>query len=199
MPYPATACFWVEPNGKAERTLRRYSLIDGEGTCPREPGEYSCHNASVPIGVAGMVWSAGDEYSDKYVSALDVSLYAGDPRWPTHCGCGYEFLDDDPWQVNQEPIYESADGRTAWTSPAHERQPTPGAMFDTFWRTGLRKEDGLAISVVCPNGAVWCIDAKASSGGYWSRTGTAPNITVTPSIVAGDYHGFLQAGVLTAG
>lgn len=193
--YDAVQCFWVEPNGKALRTLRRYRR--GDDQCEQNPSGY--HNAVVEIGDDfDVLWASGDDGA-RYVAAIDASDYAGDERWPTHCVCGYEFTEDDHWQVHQEPIYAAADGRRAWTSPAHERRPTPGAMFDTFWRPELRKEDGLAISVVCPNGEVWCIDEQARSGGFWTRQGTPPNLSVTPSIVAGDYHGFLTNGVLSAG
>jgi hypothetical protein len=198
MPYEAVECFWVEPTGKAIRTLRRYSDAVN-GACPARPGPHSYHNVSIEIGRdSEVIWN--DEPSGaRYVAALDVEDFGDDPRWPTHCACGYEFRVDDHWQVNQEPIYATADGREACTSPSHGGKPTPGAMFDTFWRPELRKADGLAISVVCPNGTIWCIDGEATSGGYWERHGEAPKLTVTPSIQAGDYHGFLTDGVLTAG
>lgn len=194
MPYEAVECFWVEPNGKALRTLRRFRRGDSED-CPE--GAY--HNSIVEIGDHfDVLWASGDDGAS-YIAAIDVADYAGDPRWPMHCACGYEFTEDDHWQVNQEPVYEAADGRRAWTSPVYQRKPTPGAMFDTFWRPELRKEDGLAISVVCPDGAVWCIDDEATSGGFWTREGSAPALTVQPSIQTPDYHGHLQNGVLTAG
>jgi hypothetical protein len=54
--------------------------------------------------------------------------------------------------------------------------------------------------VVLPPGEaydIWTIDGLASSGGRWTRTGEAPNFTVTPSILTPKYHGYLTAGVLT--
>lgn len=197
MSYDAVECFWVEPNGKAVRSLRRFSNGSVGGRCPYIAGEYSYHTASVDIGENAATWNHTDH--GKVVALIPPESYPNDPRWPTQCECGYIFIDDDHWQVNQEPIYESKDGRTAWILPSHGRRPTPGAMFDTFWRPELQKDDGWAISVVCPNSAVWCIDSQATSGGFWTREGTPPNLTVSPSIVAGDYHGFLQGGVLTAG
>lgn len=199
MPYPATECFWVEPTGEATRTLRRYSHVEGEGTCPADPDELSYHNASLDIGISPVVLCDHDQDGLKYIAAIDVDDYRGDPRWPAQCSCGYEFTDEDSWQVNQCPIYESKDGRRTYVTKAYGRRPIPGAMYHTWWRPWIRKEDGLTITVVCPNGEEWCIDEKASSGGYWTRTGTPPKLTVTPSIIAGDYHGFLTNGVLTAG
>ena len=191
--YSAVECFWVEPNGKALRTLRRFRR--GEDKCEQNPAGY--HNAVVEIGEFDVIWASGDDGA-RYVAAIDVADCA-DEGWPTHCACGYEFTLDDHWQCNQEPIFVAEDGRRAWTSQAYMRKPTPGAMFDTYWRPELRKEDGLAISVICPDGSVWCIDDEATSGGFWTREGTPPNLTVSPSIQTPGYHGHLQNGVLTAG
>jgi len=191
--YEAVECFWVDPNGRAERFLRRYRR--GEETCDVNPMGY--HTSTASIGEFDMLWTQSDGV--QFIAAIDSADYAGDERWPTHCGCGYEFIEDDHWQAYQEPVYVAADGRQALTSHAHGRRPTPGAMFDTFWRPEIRKPDGLAISVICPDGTIWCIDDRASSGGFWTREGTPPVLTVSPSIQTGDYHGHLQSGVLTAG
>lgn len=53
------------------------------------------------------------------------------------------------------------------------------------------------IELVCPNGDLWCIDRKSSNGDGWRVTGEWPNITCEPSIVAGDYHGYLRNGEFT--
>lgn len=196
--YEAVECFWVESTGKATRSLRRYSHIEGEGTCPDCPGQYSYHNTSVKLGEDFESSFTDDDNGSRYIASIEPDEYTDDDRWPTHCSCGYEFTDEDSKQVVQEPIYESEDGRRSHTSQAHGATPTPGAMFDTFWRAQLRKEDGLAISVVLPDGSIWCIDDEATSGGYWTRTGTPPKLTVTPSILVADYHGFLTDGVLSA-
>lgn len=193
--YPSVQCFWVEPTGKAIRGLRRYRR--GEEACPQNRMGY--HTTRIDLAEdLDVIWAEGDDGA-RHVAAIDNAEYAGDPRWPTHCICGYRYVEDDHWQAQQEPVYESADGRRAWTSPAYGREPTPGAMFDTLWRPELRKEDGLAISVVCPDGAVWCIDEEATGGGFWTREGTPPMLTVSPSIQTGSYHGHLVGGVLSAG
>ncbi|MCW2195010.1 hypothetical protein AB7M45_007781 [Bradyrhizobium elkanii] len=54
------------------------------------------------------------------------------------------------------------------------------------------------IELVCPNGEIWCIDRMSSNGNGWQVTGEWPNITCSPSIVAGNYHGFLRGGEFTA-
>jgi hypothetical protein len=194
--YSGVQCFWVEPNGKADRSLRRYG---GEG-CPLREGAYtSSHNASVDIGQFDVIRTEPNDEGIRYIASIPVDEYLGDPRWPTHCECGYEFQADDKWQVNQDEIYIAEDGRQTYIRAALGRKPLPGAMFDTFWRPNARKEDGLAISVILPNGLDWCIDGEASSGGFWERTGTPPNLTVSPSIQGGDYHGYLRDGALTDG
>ncbi|MCK1583288.1 hypothetical protein IVB03_27925 [Bradyrhizobium sp. 168] len=53
------------------------------------------------------------------------------------------------------------------------------------------------IELVCPNGEIWCIDRKSSNGDGWQVTGEWPNITCSPSIIAGDYHGWLRNGEFT--
>lgn len=54
------------------------------------------------------------------------------------------------------------------------------------------------ISVLCPNGAEWCVDAVSSNGDGWTVEGDVPNITASPSIMVPGYHGFLRGGVFTA-
>jgi hypothetical protein len=64
-----------------------------------------------------------------------------------------------------------------------------------YWRDWADKRP--PIEVVCPNGEVWCIDRKSSNGDGWTVAGEWPNITCSPSIVAGDYHGYLRNGEFT--
>jgi hypothetical protein len=89
----------------------------------------------------------------------------------------------------------------------------------SFWREHFKPgPDGKVLLVVLPNGRIWVIDGCANNCGKrkefptdthhcWIRAGTAPKITVSKngdscqagagSIHAGDYHGFLQNGILT--
>jgi hypothetical protein len=64
-----------------------------------------------------------------------------------------------------------------------------------YWRDWADKRP--PIELVCPNGEVWCIDRRSSNGDGWQVQGEWPNITCSPSIVAGDYHGFLRNGEFT--
>lgn len=86
----------------------------------------------------------------------------------------------------------------------------PGAMYDAAGHPGhgevyregdMIGPDGRCLMVALPPGGhAWYVDGKATSGGRWQRTGdpTAdpPTVSVTPSILTGDYHGFLTDGVL---
>lgn len=59
----------------------------------------------------------------------------------------------------------------------------------------------LPLVVMLPNRVLFCVDSKCINNGIrsggWSVSGTAPNITVSPSInVGGAYHGFLRNGII---
>lgn len=211
--YPATQTFWIEPNGLVEVGLRRYASPDGAGfTC-----DEGYHTATTLIGTApaeadeqGFLQAPRDEDADR-----------SDPRWPTHCerGCGYAFVDEDRWQNWIERQYVRTDTGETTTL----RRAEPGACWDAFWIRGLYRDrdtaDGITLMVKCPNGQDWCVDSEASNctrkgdrtHACWVRHGDPRECHVTVdkdgdtcqagagSIQAGDYHGFLQNGVLTAG
>lgn len=78
-----------------------------------------------------------------------------------------------------------------------QRQGTPGNFLSQhYWRDWSAKRPPIA--VVCPNGCEWEIDRWSSNGTGWTVTGELPSITCSPSIVCGDYHGFLRNGEFTA-
>lgn len=73
---------------------------------------------------------------------------------------------------------------------------------DNYRRDWEGKRAPLVVKL--PDGTEFCVDERASheigkpSGSGWAVTGTAPAITVAPSInIIGRYHGFLQNGVIT--
>lgn len=188
MPWP---CFWVEDTGEVELTLRRYA----DGPC----GDRSYHNAVAPIGRAAAARS-----EEGYLEALPVEAYAGDERWPPVCSCSRPFTDEDPWQVNQRPIYRARDGRE-WVD---DKLP-PGAMFDALWsRPWGVGADGIALTVVLPPDSEdsrshwWHVDGPARGEGQepkpnaWTRTGDPkaepPTVDANPSILTNDYHGYLR-------
>ena len=114
-------------------------------------------------------------------------------------------------------IYEAPDGRRydsghgPVTLPSGEVvEPAPvGAMWDADWFRGEKHQSGLAYDrnpdgvVLCVRtpGGDWVIDGPSFTNrvetGSWSRTGTIPNVTATPSIhIPGKYHGWLRDGYL---
>jgi hypothetical protein len=110
-----------------------------------------------------------------------------------------------PESRGRYPIYRGPDGGeyTFKTMPI-------GAMFyddDCRHADTCKRPDGRCLVVKVPgrNGAgemrgmLWPIDHPSTGGGAgWTRTGTPPNVTASPSInYEGEYHGWLQNGVLT--
>lgn len=201
----AWPCFWVVESGEVELWLRRFVHIgDAEPPCPN-----GYHNDSA---LAGRVPRRMTD--NGHWDSIDAAEFAGDPRWPTACPCGYRFTDDDHWQVNQEPIYHHRDRAGEWT----QRELPVGAVFDSRWMPDEWKgPDGRAITVVLPDlcdGAgrdarshFWNVDGPASPGDgkliphAWTRHGdpdNLPTFSVTPSIDArgSNYHGYLTAGML---
>ena len=115
------------------------------------------------------------------------------------------------YQVFRDRLYDTPTGR-----------PAPG---DMYWLDCHHKGEchywdnctGPHLWVVLPNGIEWDIDSRCRNCTLgndrthrcWVRTGEPPNVTAgkgghtcsagAGSIAAGDYHGFLRDGVLTAG
>ena len=112
------------------------------------------------------------------------------------------------------PVYVDESGKryhlgnhTITIDSGETLEPAPvGAMWDADWFAGetgshglnySRNPDGIVLCVRCPGGD-WMVDGPSSSNGSWSRTGTVPNVTVTPSILQPTYHGWLRNGELVA-
>lgn len=222
MPYPETRTFWLEPTGRVAVGLRRYRSAS---TLPSGCAEGGYHSALVSTGEEPAEYSDVAGF-DRRTLALRPETPRNDPRWPAHCKCGYEFTDADTWQDWQELIYQRSDTGERVTLRTHHAvgidglpPAPPGACWDAWWMpSDWRGPDGIALMVRCPNGKDWHVDSEASNctrkgqpHQCWVRHGDPrqANVTVDKngdtcaagagSIQAGDYHGFLQAGVLTAG
>jgi hypothetical protein len=201
-------CFWLEPTDKAQVSLRRYrdsvrylrnedgsyKLGDDKccvpdpsynGKCPA--GNYCC-DASVVIGEC--------EYSERAVHVTDEMKK--EEKWPTKCECGYEFKPEDHWQWNENRLYKRAD-----TGELHILGRAPvGAMWNADWYDiegyAKRGADGRILVLNTPGGQ-WVIDGRATNNKNipgWTRSGSPPDITANPSIICGDYHGWLRNGWL---
>lgn len=177
-----TTCFLLTPTDQASRSLRRYA---SPSTCPI----HGYHDAVALLGIDPLILTA-----EGTVPSLPL-LPQDDPRWPVACACGYRFTDTDPWQHNQKRLYQGPDG-TIYT--IHPGDAPPGAMWNAPWYQDVWPgPDGQSLVVVLPSGEHWAMDTPATGGGHWTRTGTPPLLTVTPSIAASRYHGFLTNGILT--
>jgi len=176
------ACFMVALTGEMRRCLRRYA---SESECPVAPGY---HDARGQIEKC----RATRDDAGHYDGGGSVEDFAGDPRWPTDCACGYVFAESDARQVFVELLYGNGEGREMTIA-----EMPPGAMFDVAW-THEKGPDGRSLAVKLPGGPhdVWFIDGPSTSGGYWTRTGEPPRLTVSPSILTPKYHGFLRDGTL---
>jgi hypothetical protein len=185
-------CFFAIETGDARRALRRYRSSSDHKCSNR----FGYHNAEV--------------FLDEIPAELDERGYLDctkewphdDSRWPTHCECGYAFQPDDRWQLNADLYYRAPDG-----SRFTLREAPIGAIWDAWWFRGSRElkpervkgrcgPDGRSLVVMLPNRIEWFIDGPSTNGDGWTRTGAVPKITVAPSILARDYHGFLNNGVL---
>jgi hypothetical protein len=213
MTYPATPTFWLEATDRCLFGLRRYSS-------PRESYTYTCeagwHEAKVITSEGQAFWHLDGDSGYRSLAAAPETPHDA-PGWPAFCesGCGYEFTEDDHWQDTQDQLYRRLDTGQEMTL----RVADPGASWDAWWMPdNWRGPDGIALMVRCPNGSDWHVDGQASNctrkgepHACWVRHGDPrqANVTVDKngdtcaagagSIVAGDYHGFLQAGILTAG
>lgn len=66
---------------------------------------------------------------------------------------------------------------------------SPGYLSRFYWQDWSATRP--PISVLCPNGIEWCVDAKSSNGEGWKVIGEPPMLVVRPSIDVTGYHGFL--------
>jgi hypothetical protein len=192
------ACFWLEPTRLIQISFRRYSR-DGAPPCtvvrPPYPGHppvtWDYHSAEIILEVINRA-----DVDDKYNHHdLPTDEEKQDPRWPAACGCGYAFRPEDAWQLNRTGLY-----LRVGTDQLHTISDAPaGAMYDAWWYGDNRKgPDGKSLVLKTPEGD-WWIDGPANNGPGWTRTGTPPLITCTPSIGIGNpqrLHGWLRNGVL---
>jgi hypothetical protein len=190
-------CFLIEPTDRVRMSLRRYSASGGlQGECP----VHGYHNASAEIGDDAL--AAMPKISKYVYGAVHGDLWPhDDPRWPTHCACGYAFTPSDNWQFNPDTLYRRADTGELMT----DRSAPPGALRYAGWLHDFGGgyqpgPDGKHLQCKLPDGRWWVIDGPASNAPRdqvgWTRTGTVPDVTARPSIQTPGYHGFLTDGWL---
>jgi hypothetical protein len=214
-------CFMLEPANRAKVGLRRFVSSGSGEKCPLPHGS---HEALAYLDEVPITWLAErPERAHHWVTdragpgmryGIPDFAFPGhdDPRWPAACDCGRVFGEGDPHQEWSESLYRRGDTGELITL----RHAPDGAMWDATWMPEIwRGPDGRALMVKCPGGHEWHIDGRASNCTMpgdnvhkcWVRHGEPPVITVDKngptcaagagSIVAGDYHGFLQNGQFT--
>ena len=182
-------CFLIRPSLVAEESYRRFVInMKNRTDCPT--GKGLGHSASAVL--RRVPW----ELANGGIGLCPNEDLKKDPRWPTHCACGYEFLPDDYWQHNYQVLYRRDEGNDLWLLS----EVQAGAMWNADWLTDQYKgPDGLCLVVRTPGGD-WTIDGPSwhlgVRGPGWTRTGIPPRITVSPSILQPGYHGWLRDGVL---
>jgi hypothetical protein len=180
-------CFMLEPTTRERRWLRRYRSVVAEDPCSSLPG-LSYHNARVLL----------DEVEAPGVPTGGDSWPHDDPRWPTRCACGYQFVEADAWQLFTERLFRRLDTGEEVVL----REAPAGAMWYADWLRFWTGPDGRCLCVMLPDGHEWVIDGPSTDGGSWTREGTPPKVTVRPSIGRQRkdggwvYHAFLTEGKL---
>lgn len=207
MGYAAVKCFLVEATEMVRRSARCY-IGSPEGKCEKSGLGYC--NAEVYVDeIASPLTTEGYDRAE-----ADFALPDSAP-WPTHCACGREFSPENRSTFTNR-IYKRADNGERFG--LNEINKAPGAIFRSTWMEPYWVgADGHSYCCVLPNGRLWQIDGVASNCTMkndtvhkcWIRHGVAPEFTVDKdgptcaagggSILADDYHGFLQNGWLTAG
>ena len=187
-------CVLLIATDQASLSLRRYA---SKGTCT--VSGRGIHDAETLIGRARVVISEGGTWDVEDAERPPSS----DPRWPTHCACGYEFGSEDAYQLFTSRLYTRQDTGALLT--LHEAEP--GMLWDAPWFLDFNPPwagpDGRCLIMRLPGSGEWTIDGPATGGGGWTRTGEPPKITVRPSILSHasgsvkGYHGFLTDGVLS--
>jgi hypothetical protein len=177
----------AEPAGRSRRSLRRYrSRLSADGACPA--GGYC--NASTPIGDVGA--SEAEAHGDNWPH--------DDPRWPHACArCGCAFTPDDEWQRNDDAIYRLPDGTEFALSRSLGMVAPPGTMIRAAWYDEHAGQRGESWLIALPDGGDWITTQTAKGGGFWTVTGTPPDITATPSVwhnAPNGWHGWVRGGRL---
>lgn len=202
------------------RELRRYARADGTNgfTC-----DLGYHSVSVRLpGTFPLVLTEPDpEDGFRGIAELAPTDYDGETWWPTHCGCGYEFKQDDHWQYNQHQLFASAIDGHRWL----QRELPAGAVWSPWWiSSGWCGVNGgeTILMIKLPSGqdflpgmeATNCT-RKGEDHDCWCVHGEVPDLTINKEPVDGrttcsagagsidsasgtprHWHGFVTAGEL---
>lgn len=171
------------------RGLRRYSMNDARPCTNPHSGSQAWCDATTPLDEI-------DYPIDSIVECFDWPK--DDSRWPVVCArCQQPFTEKDHRDVARHMLYRRSGTEELLT--LHEAKP--GDMWNAWWlQQRFRGPDGLALIVKLPGNGDWVIDGPSQqhpAPNAWTRTGTPPLITVSPSILTDHYHGWLRDGILS--
>lgn len=170
-------CVLVHRTKKAGIRLRRFVI--GRYDCPLSPGRYGYHNRIVDI-EDECDWPSTD------FDGVGEERNKDDPRWPTHCYCGYEFSPDDCWQYNKVVIYATIDDSIREII----NDLPPGAMW-------FENSHSIKTLNVMTMAGKWSIDNYLNTPNGWKWTGNPPEITVQgTAVLFGQYECSLVDGIL---
>lgn len=180
----------------ARYSLRRYA---GDGKCPGAAGYHDARSGLIEERPEREV-PEGDSFHG-CTGTNPPEVPHDDARWPLRCSCGYEFKPEDTWQVWADGLYRRADTGEIITW----KDAPAGAVRDATWWP-QKGADGHAWVIMLPDGSDWMTEGKAGNckcpedraHRCWQRTGTAPILTISPSIATPKWHGWLKDGVLTS-
>lgn len=226
MTYPATRTVWLERTDRVAVGLRRYRSGDGLD-CPsgyhsalayigEAEATWRDTDHGRVLDESGPSTPHDDARWPTHCGLGCGYQFADDDHWQDWQEPIYLRTDTcEQVTIRGGGLYDRRDVTS--TGPAGA---PPGAMWDAWWMPDRwRGPDGIALTVRCPNGHDWLVDSEASnctrkgdrSHKCWVRHGDPRTGTVhvdkdgdtcaagAGSIQAGDYHGFLHNGVLTAG
>jgi hypothetical protein len=207
MPYPETRCFLIEKVNVEKWTVPATSCDlhdDCYKTREREESMFDIRRTDTgEIIVQQALWlhslPPGSMYIEDYVMSSN----------PPHGPDDWASMDAESIESARRSLREHPEYYPEGPSSADPTLPKRSKSY--LFASGPQ------LTVVCPNGGTWDIDSRASNCTMpydyahrcWIRHGEPPALTVDKagvtcqagagSIQCGDYHGFLQNGVLTAG
>lgn len=172
--------FWLEPTEFAQIRLRRYASILN-APCPKTKFTHEWSTVLFPQ-VITSDWQVkvACEEGDWHWSSLQ-DLPVNDPRFGTHCECGFQFAYENDYGYSADPNERSYGSSQTWVDILYRgaldgklyawADAPMGAMRDADWlkRRQCPTEnnefigpDGLALVVKTPGGD-WHVDAQASN------------------------------------
>lgn len=190
----AVRCFLLTPTDRVARWLRRSTSALAVGVRLCEPA--GVHEAATRIEDGPLVLGEGGA-----IGTEPLNWPPEDPRWPKKCRhCDHAFPGLRGGQLLYHRLYRTPEWNLVVTCPA----PPPGinaapvgAMWFSEWQgnRGFQGPDGRCLCLMTPEGE-WCIDAPGSDRSTWTRTGTPPDVTVTPSVRFDRWRGKVENGFL---